>query len=291
MIRYEIGRQDLIDRIQGHKPNWISRAKTRTEEYARAHDYSAGTEFWGEIKQVYIDLQSEKCAYCETKLQGAALASKVHEVEHFRPKSSVAAWPNHAVAHWKNFTPPCAMGRQSAKGYYHLAYHPFNYAIACTRCNSTLKSNYFPIRGNRRTAIRDPSWLHVEDPLLIYPISDLDDDPATIIAFDGVLAVPKVRTGPKWERAYSVINFFQLNHEDLTSRRAQLLAALWYVLETAATGTRVARAQARRHLDAAGASGSEFSGCVFAFRQLYESSRALADAKARETRVFAGFGA
>ena len=288
MIRYAISRHELIDRIHAHRPNWIARALARTGVYAQAGDYSGGTDFWGEIKQVYIELQSEKCAYCETKLQGAALASKVHEVEHFRPKASVAVWPNMSVAHWRNFVPPCAMGKASAQGYFRLAYHPFNYAIACTRCNSTLKSNYFPIRGRRQTSAGDPSWLYREDPLLIYPVSDLDDDPATLITFDGVLAVPKHKAGPDWERGYTTINFFQLNHEDLTSRRAQLLAAFWYVLEVAAAGARTARERATRHLDAACASGGEFSGCVSAFRRLYTSNRPHAEAKAHEARVFAG---
>lgn len=290
MIRYPIPRQELIDRIRACQPNWIGRAEARTAAYARARDYVGGAEFWAEIKQVYIDLQSEKCAYCETKLQGAALAKKVHEVEHFRPKAGVAKWPNLSVSHWKLFVPPCPMGRQSTKGYFRLAYHPFNYAIACTRCNSTLKGNYFPIRSRRQVTSGDPSSLYAESPLLPYPISDLDDDPAVLITFDGVLAVPTDQAGPNWERAYTTINFFQLNHEDLTSRRAHLIAGLWYVLEASRRGGAKARQDASKHLDVACAAGGEFSSCATAFRRLYEADRAIAAEKAHAARVFAGLG-
>ncbi len=85
MIRYPIASEDLLALINARNATWISRAEARTKDYAATGDYTGGTEFWGQIKQVYITLQHEKCAYCETKLQGAMLASKVHEVEHYRP--------------------------------------------------------------------------------------------------------------------------------------------------------------------------------------------------------------
>lgn len=274
MRRYPIDRQKLIGLINNERPTWIGRARTRTDQYLQSQDYTGGNEFWGEIKKVYIDLQHEKCAYCETKLQGFRFASKVHEVEHFRPKQSVKAWPNPSVDHLAGFVPPCSTGAASAVGYYALSYHPFNYAIACTRCNSTLKSNYFPIRGVRDPGGVDPTHMADEDALLLYPISDIDDDPADLITFDGVLAVPRTASGTAYERAVVTIRFFQLNHEDLAIRRASILAPLWLNLETLASNPPAAITQeVRRAIDRACSPQSEFSACMNAFRERFDADR------------------
>lgn len=231
MIRYAIEEQELFERIKQRDGRWLDKAAARTQLCIDAGEYKSGSEFWGDIKKVYIELQHEKCAYCETKLQGSMLASKVHEVEHYRPKQSVRRWPNRNVEHWREFSRDWPTGGSDERGYYKLAYHPLNYAIACTRCNSTLKSNYFPVRGDRDVHGAHPRALIAELPLLLYPISDIDrDDPADIITFEGVLAVPVESEGPRFERAVTNIAFFQLNHEDLTSRRASELVKLWPVL-------------------------------------------------------------
>lgn len=283
MIRYSITLEDLVDRINATKSSWIDRARQRTRDYIAAQDYAGGSEFWGEIKSVYIALQHEKCVYCETKLQGAILASKAHEVEHYRPKQSVNAWPNHNVGHWAHFHPAWPVGTASTTGYYALAYHPFNYAIACTRCNSTLKSNYFPVRGARQVHGHDPSAMTGEQPLLLYPISTIDaDDPADIITFDGILAVPKHKSGKAYERAVTNIEFFQLNHEDLTSRRGKEIIDLWMVLEELAHPMSAAsEAAARKVMKYKCGPGNQFSACLNAYKTLHETDHA----KAREIYV------
>jgi hypothetical protein len=278
MIRYPIEPQVLIDRIAQHKPTWLGRAEQRTQQYLQAQTYTGGAEFWGEIKDVYIDLQHEKCAYCETWLQGKAHASKVHEVEHFRPKSKVRAWPNRKKPAWRDFPPDIATGAGHDTGYFALAYHPFNYAIACTRCNSSLKSDHFPVRGARQPSLLDPSTAHAEDALLVYPISHIDDDPRTLICFEGVLAVPVHASGPQHERALTIIWFFDLNHQDLTTRRAGRIFNLWAALETrrlADTETRRKLAQRviAKHLGPS----AEFSSCLSDFAQLYANQRDRAD--------------
>jgi len=278
MVRYAITRACLIALIARERPKWIARARERTAAYARAARYTGGSEFWGEIKNVYIRLQHEKCAYCETRLQGAVLASKVHEVEHFRPKQSVRAWPDPRLAHLSDFLPPCATGDASASGYHRLAYHPFNYAIACTRCNSTLKSNYFPVRCERDVAGGDPSRMYGEGALLIYPLSDIDDDPRDIITFDGVLAVPADADGVGYQRAVTTIAFFQLNSEDLTLRRAGILLALWMNLQfLAGRPPAASRAVLQAAIERACAPAGEFSSCVAAFRRKFDTDRPAAD--------------
>jgi hypothetical protein len=285
MIRYAVGREELIERIRALSSGWLGKALERTEQYVQAQDYTGGPEFWGLIKQVYIELQHEKCAYCETKLQGAAYARKVHEVEHFRPKSSVKGWPDRKKGAWSDFPAHIATGSDSAKGYFALAYHPFNYAIACTRCNSTLKSNYFPLRGPRDTSLVDPSLGQSEDALLVYPVSDIDTDPAQLIAFDGVLAVPRHHAGANHERALTTIYFFDLNHQDLTTRRAEMMGLLWGALESQRLATdALDREFARETIDMVCSDAGQFSACMQAFRALYQKDRANARKKALQAR-------
>ncbi len=278
MIRITSSQQDLYDAIAAESPAWITRAGKRTSDYKKLGRYGGGSEFWGDIKGVYIDLQHEKCAYCETKLAGKVLASKVHEVEHFRPKARVRKWPAKPKNGVVPFVPPCKVGRANGSGYFLLAYHPLNYLIACTRCNSTLKSDYFPIRGRRHVRGGDPSNLKAEDPLLLYPLSDIDVDPYDLIRFDGVLAVPANKRGKKFERAVVTIEFFQLNHEDLTTRRAQVIAILWDALRTMDVRglPRDLLDSHERGIELAMAGRSEFSACARDFVALYKSDNALA---------------
>lgn len=276
MIRYPISEQDLENRIDALAPKWRQAANDRTQTYVEAGRYIAGNDFWGAIKQVYIDLQHEKCAYCETKLQGSALASKVHEVEHYRPKSSIKAWPNRAIARWKNFRHDWPTGGANATGYYRLAYHHLNYAIACTRCNSTLKSNYFPIRGARDFDSQTPLAMQAESALLLYPIASVDpDDPEDIITFDGVLAVPVHAAGPSYERAMTNIEFFQLNSQDLTSGRADCLRALFLALDS--SGSDKQRRKKRQYAKDLCSQKSAFSACARAYRTLWNTNRARAE--------------
>ena len=311
MIRYAVGRQQLLDDIEAEKPGWLQRAKAATAANAAAGHYTAGADIWGEIKRVYIRLQHEKCVYCESKLQGSELAAKVHEVEHFRPKSRLRAWPGSASRLPPGYTAPCPTGGPSDVGYYLLAYHPFNYAIACTRCNSTLKSDWFPVRGKRKVRLADPSWGHAEDPLLIYPISDLDDDPASLIGFDGVLPEPVTTDLQKAQRAAVTITFFALDAEDLTSRRASILfpheqmslgyfahpprgaddvcrrpgGALWIVLRAQAqTADPQLAADAAGAVKAICAPAAEFSACAASFKALFAADPTKAAALAQAAR-------
>ncbi|WP_342316696.1 hypothetical protein [Lysobacter sp. FW306-1B-D06B] len=290
MRRIDTTQADLHAAIDAEKPGWLAKAKKRTAQYKTAGKYGAGSEFWGDIKNVYIDLQHEKCAYCETKLAGKQLASKVHEVEHFRPKSKVSKWPAKAKKGVTPFVPPCKVGGESENGYYLLAYHPLNYAIACTRCNSTLKSDYFPVRGRRNIQGSDPTKLKGEDALLIYPMGDIDADPSDLIRFDGVLAVPAKTRGKNFERALITIEFFKLNHEDLTTRRAQIIAMLWRALRTLELGNLPSdlRNDTQSTIDLSVAASGQFSSCARDFVDLYSTNKTLANEYGRLAQDLVG---
>lgn len=269
MIRYDIDPAELIARINRLKPKWIDKACARKDAYAAAKKYVGGPEFWGEIKSVYIDLQHEKCAYCEMKLAGRTYGSKVHEVEHFRPKSRVRAWPG-TIGRLKGYVAPCPTGAASDSGYYLLAYNPFNFAIACTRCNSSLKSDYFPVKGKRLGSEEDVGKLDAEQALLIYPISTIDKDPEELITFDGVMAVPKHKQGSDYERARVTIDFFDLNHQDLTTRRAEIIGPLHMALRYRVLVNALADIRAfDDHIASYVSAQSGFSSCARAFLALY----------------------
>src|SRR5262249_14965047 len=136
------------------KPDWLGDAHFRTETFRADGEYNETDEpIWSEIKDVFLDMQSEKCAYCERKLGGKSYNRKEYDVEHYRPKNKVRSWPNtkalEKIIARGNSAYNFPMGEATTKGYYLLPYNIRNYAAACTGCNSTLKSNYFPIANKR----------------------------------------------------------------------------------------------------------------------------------------------
>ena len=156
MISYRISETDLFARIDAKKPTWRARAVDATAACLAAGKYvttnAAGTStdgIWSDIKEVFMDLQHDKCCYCERKLASATFGKVEHDIEHYRPKSRVKNWFSPAVkaemADW-----PVGLGRSGAetKGYFLLPFHPRNYATSCKECNSALKSDYFPCGKN-----------------------------------------------------------------------------------------------------------------------------------------------
>jgi hypothetical protein len=199
MTRVQVTAAKLTQLIKAHKPNWLKRAREQTKAL---EDGMANTEFpslWSEIKKVYVKLQGGgvrgKCAYCEKWLEADEIE---HDVEHFRPKAKVSHWnvpesvkQELAAARIKVKQPDSG----DEPGYRLLAYHPFNYATACKRCNSVLKGSLFPIKGRRRTDAKDPATLKSEGAFLIYPIGSIDDDPEDLIEFVGVSPQAKAIAG------------------------------------------------------------------------------------------------
>ncbi len=108
---------------------------------------------WSEVKPVYMSLQRDKCAYCERKLASADFGGTIeHDLEHFRPKSSARPWPTTAISRERGLVYTFPTGKHHASGYYWLAYHPLNYCVACKKCNTPLKLDFFPIAVNRPAA-------------------------------------------------------------------------------------------------------------------------------------------
>lgn len=287
MIRYDISEADLLARIDARKPGWRVRAAAATALFRRAGVYGEPGDaswdlqtygppprpFWGEIKAVYMRLQRNKCAFCERKL---TTRTKDHDVEHFRPKRAVAAWPLLPT------DPPLS------EGYFLLAYHPLNYATACEHCNRGLKRSFFPIAGARLPGRDDPAHLAPERPLLIYPIGRADPDPEDLLGFRGIIPVPKSADTDTHEhdRARVTIGFFELDgREELRRERAEVIQHLYLSLAHEDAPRASLRLLARRTIRQRTGAGSQHTNCarcfVALFREDSERARRLALAATR----------
>ena len=175
MIRYPQALDDIEVAIG---EDWLTRAAARSALFAAAGKYfeelisDAGVKtplkpFWSEVKDHYIKRQHGKCVYCETALEWGEYAGVQWDLEHFRPKSAVRAWPGRSSklrSKYSEFPLGAAFN-----GYHQLAYSPHNYAASCKTCNSSLKRDYFPIASQRTQGGRLPSGYLTERPYLVYP--------------------------------------------------------------------------------------------------------------------------
>lgn len=192
MIRYPTPLSVIEEAVQRQHPRWKKQAERRTQLFARLGQYTetemvAGkerklAEFWGQVKKVFMDLQYGKCIYCEMPIEAGTNAEIQWDLEHFRPKANVRAWPTQADTY------PFPTGDPMSEGYYLLAYHLGNYAAACKTCNSPYKSDFFPIAGERVLHGATPEAHESELSFLIYPIGEAAADPQEHITFQGVVA-------------------------------------------------------------------------------------------------------
>lgn len=230
MIRYRITWAQLRKEIDQESRTWRARAQTETARLSGLGHFESGGPSWSEIKGAYMRLQHEKCIYCERKLGSEKYGKIECDVEHFRPKNAVKAWPGARVLRDLNLRsyPFPTGGAGLPEGYYLLAYAPWNYAIACKTCNTPLKSNYFPISSARRQrASAEVREYEEEKPLLVYPLGRRGPDPEKLIRFEGVMAVPAHRSGYRHQMAMTMIDFFRLNQrEELLQGRADIIVSI-----------------------------------------------------------------
>lgn len=282
MIGYPIARTDLEALIEQEKPGWLQRAADRTETFRAKGHYEEASSIWSEVKRVYMKLQGDcKCAYCERKLESMPYGRIEQDVEHFRPKKSVRAYE---MSHWlRDQGIDATQVPNEDRGYYLLAYHPFNYAAACKPCNTALKKDYFPIAGDYDLAGEDPAALLNEKPYLIYPLGDFDEAPQKLIQFHGLSPQAAAGNGHERARALVTIEFFQLDNvvrrKNLVRGRAVIIVALYPQLEKLANGaTGTEEAGAQKVVTGFTQSNAPHTNCARSFKRLFDTDGAEAKA-------------
>lgn len=169
MIRYPVSPAALRRRIDALDPDWRARAETHTDrlELLGRFEEAPNNTSWSRIKRAFVEIQHNKCAWCERKLEDAEHGLIEHDVDHFRPKNAVRAWPppRHPTTY------PFPTGAPLPGGYYLLSYQYENYLTSCKTCNTILKNDGFPIAGARRhPPSRRVADHEAEQPLLPFPL-------------------------------------------------------------------------------------------------------------------------
>jgi hypothetical protein len=280
MIRYKITKAELEKLIEAESPGWLKAAKKKTERFKQLQKYDEKEGSWSLIKKVFMDLQHNKCAYCERKLEGGNLGKIEHDIEHYRPKNSVKAWPTAKIKKELKLAYQFTTGGASANGYYLLPYNILNYATACKVCNTPLKSNYFPIPGSTRLIDTDNfRRLKTEKAFLIYPIGNIDQDPEKIIAFQGMVPIPNAKEGTdNYKRAQVTIDFFRLSiaREDLIRERALIIKALFIAYRHKDSDDELDKKDALLTINMALSGSEPHTNCARSFFQVCEEDFALA---------------
>jgi len=277
MIRYPTGRRELANAVDKKQPStarrksWRQRAAETTAAMKTQREFLPGPD-WSDIKEVYVQLQHSKCAYCEKKLEAGDFGLIEHDVEHYRPKNPVRSWPPSG-----DFSFPVRNG--APDGYYLLAYDLMNYCTSCKVCNTILKSNCFPIAGEPGSSLEtDVRPLNrIERPFIPYPLGALDEDPQRIIAFEGIAPVPVARRGRRRQRALVTIRFFRLDvRERLLEQRCLLLKDLYRALRDLAEDDPALQEEAVADIERMTSKEGAHSNFASAFLELFESDPAQA---------------
>ena len=290
MIGYHITLTKLKNNIDNEDSKWRADAKKRTEAFKQAGKYDEdltitndqgnqikASSIWSRIKTVYMDLQFDKCGYCERKLESPEFGKVEHDVEHYRPKKKAKPWnvPASLAQEGISLTSPAAGSHDP--GYHLLSYHIFNYCISCKPCNSTLKKDLFPIEGPRDSLGDNPNQMDAENQLLLYPIGNIDSKPESLVDFHGVVPRPKPGVGGfKRRRALVTIVFFQLSNpkrKNLFRERATTIVSLHAFLQN--------RQQAGdvwdQLISTFTASSSPHANCARSFEKLFQDDQPEAD--------------
>jgi hypothetical protein len=295
MIAYPISLKELRKQIKAHDAKWLTKAAAETKQLKAGQ--KVDKSLWSAIKPVYMKLQHGKCAFCE-KLLGEQIDFDLvnQDVEHFRPKNGVEAWPTAKLRAKLKLPDDIPESNYTAKGYTFLAYHELNYASSCKTCNSTLKSNYFPTMKKPTPAGKNPvAMTKSEQPYLIYPIGDFDTKPEDIITFLGLLPVPAKAAAeqPEHDRARVTIAFFGLSiRDDLMYGRALLMDQVGDKFKLlAATNDATEQADLNKEIEQLCAPSTPYANCLNAFVALWKQKPAKAKEMLKIVKAYlAGFG-
>ncbi|WP_416424112.1 hypothetical protein RAM80_30520 [Pseudomonas sp. App30] len=283
MIKYSITPAALEDAIEAAVPRWSSNAAKRARKLVQLGAFQEKTSIWSQVKPVYMKVQFNKCVFCERQFESPQYGTIEFDLEHFRPKSSVLAWPDPRKHPQLAYS--VAMGDAAPAGYFWLAYDPLNYAASCKVCNTTFKLNYFPVAGPRGAVNSTTAELAAEAPYLCYPLGADGEDPETLVTFIATVAVPAQADGPGRLRGQIIIDFFGLNkREQLHRDRARMLALFGPALLAQAQGT--ASASDLRLIASMTEANLPHCSCLRAYKQLWARDAALAQRVFEQCREY-----
>ncbi|RYG99666.1 MAG: hypothetical protein EON58_03055 [Alphaproteobacteria bacterium] len=256
---------------------WKKRAAYRLDKFKTAKGYlKKPASIWSEVKEVFVRLQHGKCAYCEKRVATVEEGMVEFDLEHYRPKSDVAAWPSaHEIAdrgYLANYT--IATGPSLPKGYYLLAYTLTNYAAVCKSCNTSLKQTYFPISGGRAVNMKFATHLKAEIPLLLFPIGTWGDDAEKFLGFNGIAPIAIGITQQNKDRARVTIDLLGLDYrENLLQERSELIQSMWIALENQASPDPDMRLDATTLVNDRLRNSSAHANCARCYHALYFNDR------------------
>jgi hypothetical protein len=278
VIRYAVSEAEVRSAITELDKKWFINAAAVIAKLPSPPESSDFKPLWSKIKGVYIELQNSKCCFCEKPLEGKI----EQDVEHFRPKAEVKPWNVPSILLAAGIAIQQRADGSSEPGYSQLAYSPFNYAMSCKTCNSTLKKNFFPIEGTRDTGATDPFQIEGERALLIYPLGALDRDPEELIEFEALSPVPKSSSGFDRRRALVTIELFRLDdssgRKPLFKERAALVRLLFLELEGRAGAKTTHRRRIHEQaIDTLTSVHAPFTNCLRSFERLYDTDQARAE--------------
>lgn len=281
MIQYSISQQQLEQLIEREKPGWLKRAKDRTDNFSALGYYHESSSIWSEVKVVYMRLQYGKCAYCERQLESEEYGRIEHDLEHFRPKKKAKSWKLTRALKQAGVSLTAPVSSAADPGYHLLVYNPFNYCTSCKSCNSRLKSDYFPIKGIRSSGGTDPVQLRSEKPLLVNPVGDFDDDPASLISFHGLSPMASGSSDYKRHRGLVSIAFFHLDdrrRKYLFRERANIIVSLHSFLKLADQVANPEQKRVYKKLVVMWTrSSAPHTNCARCFSELYKQDQNEAD--------------
>ncbi len=217
-------------------------------------------------------LQNHKCGYCETPLAQGRNAKIDYDVEHYRPKAKVEAWPTEEIK--KRLAIDYSVSSGRIAGYPELAHHPHNYLVCCKVCNSPYKHNFFPILGapSESGECRLARMNVREKPAIPLPIGDWGEDPTPIVTFYGFVAVPASNDPVSVLRAKIIIDFFELNIRPdlLLGRAAAVVNVYQYLREITDLHLAEDSVEAEDWVKNAMADSAPYSAASRAFYRLYQ---------------------
>jgi hypothetical protein len=277
MIQYPISKQQLEVLLEQEKPGWLARAEGRTQNFAHLGYSAEDSSTWSEVKIVFMHLQHNKCAYCERKLESEEFGSIEHDLEHFRPKKKAKPWKLTNALKQAGVVLTSPVEGNADPGYHLLAYHPLNYCTSCKTCNSSLKNDNFPIEGIRSSGGADPVQLRSEKPLLVNPVGNFDDDPASLISFHGLSPMARGNSDYQKHRGLVTIAFFHLDdhrRKNLFRERANIIVSLHSFLKLADQADNpVDKAVYKSLVDVFTRPSSSHTNCALSFLSLYQNNQ------------------